>query len=383
MDSKIRILIGVLVVGIVLIGCWWLWYKIPVTDISCKDHCVGNKIQHCEPVGEGCACIGSLHCSKKCDAECENNSDCSEGQICNLSSCKCVQKQKEIKEISEQEALKINISKPQQILPNTFKVTIEINVTNYSISKEDDFDIIKIEGSDEIHVDGYPIIPKIGYIYMPLPKSAGNIKLSMVKNVSTTIGYYNIPCHRAITYAEAAHVKNPIIRVNCTAKPWPNFTEIYPIPPYWFHISEFDDYKKVAIGSALIQYNPQTKETILYKYIKLEFIYETPITLVITNFSPLKTEYALGEPINTSLTVENVGSDTLTGLRAKLVIKDQYGKIRASSLSAPFDVAYGESKTVYVTLNQNLPSGSYLLEVKVIDSAGNILGDSSGYVGIH
>jgi len=288
------------------------------------------------------------------------------------------------KEISEQEALKINISKPQQILPNTFKVTIEINVTNYSISKEDDFDIIKIEGSEEIHADGYPIIPKIGYIYMPLPKSSGNIKLSMVKNVFTTIGYYNIPCHRAISYAEAAQVENPIIRVNCTAKPWPNFTEIYPIPPYWFHISEFDDYKEVAIGSALIQYNPQTKETILYNYIKLELTYQTQITLTITDFSPSKTEYALREPINTSLTVENVGSDTLTGLRAKLVIKDQYGKVRASSLSAPFDVAYGESKTVYVTLSQNLPpQGGYLIEVKVIDDVGNILGGSSEYIGIH
>ena len=370
--SKTKIFIGILIIGIFLVGGLWIW-----NQINCKDICYGNKISPCKPTAFKCICSNMKFCSKKCGAECETDADCPSGEICDKESCKCIQKQ-EVKEILEQEALKIDISKPQRVSPNTYKKIIEIYVTNYSISKVDGFDLIKIEGSEEIHADGRPIIPKIGYIYMPLPKSAGNIKLSMVKNVSTTIGYYNIPC-----FIGGFRVYEPTKLVNCTAKPWPNFTEIYPIPPYWFHISEFDDYKKVAIGSALVQYNPQTKETILYKYIKLEFVYETPITLVITDFSSSKTEYALGEPINASLTVENVGSDTLTGLRAKLVIKDQYGKIRASSLSAPFDIASGESKIVYVTLNQDLPSGSYLLEAKVMDSAGNILGDSSGDVGIH
>lgn len=166
--------------------------------------------------------------------------------------------------ITKQEALKINISKPQQILPNTFKVIIEIKATDYTVSKVDGFDIIKIEEADEIHVDGEPIIPKIKYIHIPLPKNSSNIKLSMVQNISAPIGYYNIPCARALHYGQGGSALT-----TCT-----NLIKLYPTPPYWFHISDFDDYRNVAIGSALIQYNPQTKETIFYTYMKLEFIYE-------------------------------------------------------------------------------------------------------------
>lgn len=358
-NSKTKILVGILIVAIVLVCGLLIW-----NQINCKDICYGNKISPCEPMGFKCICVNMKFCSKNCGAECENDADCFDGKVCDKESCKCTQKQQELRKISEQEVLKIDISKPEQIGANRFKVIINISVLNYSFSKVNGFDLIDINGSDEIREDGYPILPKINIPVM-LPLAANNVTLSMIDNASISIGSLNIPCF-------VASRRSISEMTNCAG-----LTETFPIPLYGLSISEFDEYKKVGISLALAQYNSQTNEIILYNYTKLELTYQTPITATIADFSPDKTEYVTGETINASLTVENVGSEALTGLRANLSLKDQYGEVRASSLSAPFDVASGESKTVYVTLSQNLPHGSYLAEIKVVNSTGYVLGSSS------
>ena len=267
-------------------------------------------------------------------------------------------------------SVSIEISAPTHIFGNEYFRTIEVNVTNYSISEVDGFDLVEINGSKFISDEYKPIIPTISVtLSVPLYTNITNVVIK--DNVSTLIGYYNIP---SIIPCEGNEDDN------CGYTNQTDVVGFYPIPIYYIDESNFDEHKEIRIKVALIQYNPQTKETILYNYTKLELTYQTPVTLAITDFSPLKTEYVTGEPINTTLTVENVGSDALTGLRANLSLKDLYGEVRASSLSAPFDVALGESKTVYATVSQNLPHGSYLAEIHVLNSTGCILGSSSEYI---
>jgi len=252
----------------------------------------------------------------------------------------------------------VNISKPTFLSDGNYSKVVEVNVTGFNVSQVDDYDLIEINGSEYIPDFGVPVLPMIS-IPILLPKDANVTGVNMVYNNSTVIGYYNIPCVNETGYTSC------------------DITGLFPSPIYVSDTSDFEDYKKVKINLVLAQHDLQTNETILYHYIKLELTYQTPVTATITDFSPEKTEYVTGETINASLTVENVGSEALTGLRANLSLKDQYGKVRASSLSAPFDVASGESKTVYVTLNQNLPHGSYLAEIKVVNSTGYVLRSSS------
>jgi hypothetical protein len=263
----------------------------------------------------------------------------------------------QLQDETKENSIKINMSKPQFVSHNILKKIIEVNVTDYNISRVDNFDIMEINGSEWIAIEGKPILPMVCIsVILPLDSEITNV--SLVSSVSASIGYYNIPC-----------------LVKCV-----NVTDFYPSPIYSYSTIDFDDYRKAGIVLALAQYNPQTNETILYNYTKLELTYQTPITATITDFSPDKTEYTSGETINTSLTVENVGSYTLIGLRANLSLKDPHGIVKASSLSPPFDVASGESKTVYVTLSQNLPHESYLAEINVINSTGDVLGSSSEYI---
>ncbi|MCC6005128.1 MAG: C25 family cysteine peptidase [Thermofilum sp.] len=260
---------------------------------------------------------------------------------------------------------KINVSRPQYVAPNTYKIIVEVNVMNYSISKLDSFDIIKINGSDETRADGMPILPMI-VIPVALPKGS-NVSLSIVQNISTTIGYYNIPCFLAIRKGS-----NGTAVASCT-----NITGMVPVPSYGLYISDFDDYREAAIVLALAQHDPQTKKTILYNYTELEVTYQSPIPVTITDFLPDKIEYTSGEAINVSVTVENIGSNNLINLRANLSLKDPQGRIVASSEKL-FNIASGESRTIYVTLTPHVPHGVYLAEMSVLGD--RVLALSSKYI---
>ena len=258
----------------------------------------------------------------------------------------------------------IKISETKQTLNQQYFKTIEIKNLTYNITKIDGYDIISIEPICKLsYKQGCPVVPYIEVYSLPLPEDANITNISIVSSSSQSIGNYKVPIADIKPFSQGG--------LSFTNKT--NITGFYP--------QNLTEYEKTSGGYVFyiypIKINPQTHETIFYQNITINIVYQTPTPITITDFSPSKTEYVTGEPINASLTVENVGADTLTGLRANLSLKDQYGKVRASSLSAPFDVASGESKTVYVTLSQNLPHGSYLAEIKVVNSTGYVLGSSS------
>jgi len=87
MNSKIKISIWVLVVGVVLVGGKLIWNL-----STCRDVCYGNKVQPQVPTAFGfeCVSIDILACSKKCGAECETHKDCPKGFICNFEDCRCI-----------------------------------------------------------------------------------------------------------------------------------------------------------------------------------------------------------------------------------------------------------------------------------------------------
>jgi hypothetical protein len=265
----------------------------------------------------------------------------------------------------------VKISKPTYLSPGVYTRIIEINVTNYSVSKVNNFDLIKINGSELCFNDYKPVIPKaIAPVFLPIGSNITNIEL--LNNVSSLIGSYNVPSF--ISGIEMYGAPNG---------GYTNKTDVvgfYPSPIYAIDISPFGYYLKVKVYLALIQFNPQTKETILNKYVKLRVTYQTPASVTITDFSPDKIEYASGETINASVTVENVGSDNLTNLRANLSLRDPQGRIVASS-EGLFDIASGESRTIYATLTPNVPHGIYLAELKILGSG--VLASSSKYITIN
>jgi len=269
---------------------------------------------------------------------------------------------------ASEDNLTISISDPIGMGNNTFKRIIDVNVSGYQVHKEDVYDIFTISGTSLSFNTMKPVLP-VAKIRFSLPKEALIQDLSIIDNVSSIIGVYNVPSIEPGSWSDPGGYTNQSDVIG-----W------YPVPPYSMDYSNYESSTFITIETAPIQYNTTSKEVRLYNYTKLELTYQTPIIAAITDFSPEKTEYTSGEMINASSTMENVGSDALTGLQVNLQLKDPYGQVKALGLSSTLDVASGESKTVYATLNQNLPHGSYLAEMILINSTGDALGSSFEYI---
>ena len=119
MDLKIKILIGILVVGLVLVGGKLIWNL-----LTCKDICYGNRVQPQVPTAFGfdCASIDILPCSKKCGAECETHKDCPKGFICNFEDCRCIPENMPKKQIT------ITTDKKEYEQGETVKIIVRNNL---------------------------------------------------------------------------------------------------------------------------------------------------------------------------------------------------------------------------------------------------------------
>jgi len=270
-------------------------------------------------------------------------------------------------QINENNEFKINISKPEYLGSDTYRRIIEINLTNYSILSENGFDIININGSDNIYEENRPIIPKVK-IPLLLPLNSININVLELANNSSYIGNYNLPCFSPISKSEDGSYK-----CNCSES-----IGIYPETSNWWYESIQDYYMEIDVFSSLVKYDTDNKETFILNDIKLEVTYQTPITLIISEFVPKKIDYYSGEKINTSCLIENVGSDNLTNIQAELNLIDKYGEIKESIVTSPFSIDSGEEITSQIDIDQDLSDGTYLLQLNIIDSG--TLASESEYI---
>ena len=137
MNTKIKILIGILVVGIFLIAGWLI-----LNQIRCKDICYGNKISLCKPVGFKCICENRKFCSKKCGAECETDNDCQKGFRCDFENCRCnLQEVSNLKNPNwktyENKELKIVFEYPKEWGQLTFESKVENDIYSFKPLNED------------------------------------------------------------------------------------------------------------------------------------------------------------------------------------------------------------------------------------------------------
>ncbi len=254
---------------------------------------------------------------------------------------------------------------------DTYNATVDVSITECTFESEESFEIPVLNGDfdDMIYLSNTyePVIPYIEkQIILPLGCTVTNVDASLFAKES--LGMHNIP----------STLNDPL-----SSELFTDMTIVSGIYPTWtteYTTDTLDGATILSIYVTPLKYNVDTHEVDLYKQAEIVITYQTPVTATIIDFSPEKMYYISNESIKASVTIGNVGSDTLTGLCATLSLKDPFGEIKASSISVPFDVFSGESKTVPVELNQSLPHGSYLCELQVTDSTGITLASSSKHI---
>lgn len=271
--------------------------------------------------------------------------------------------------LNDNKDFSVDISIPEQISDNTYKISIEIDDVSYSLSELDDgTQMINIEGSDLL-LDPYK--PKLPFakVELEMPYFTQFEDLSSIEHNYNFIGQLDIAKHIPMEYSEYPIWGGDPIPLGD-----------YPSLSCWGRMLDFGTNKKLEINVPLATYDLVTNGTYILENIKMEIIYQTPITAVITEFYPDKSEYDSSETIHATTSVENVGSDTLTDLQAELRLIDKFGEIKESIVTSLFNINSGEEKTLQIELDQNLLQGTYLLLLNIIGSG--TLASASEYIHI-
>lgn len=151
-------LIGFLVVGFLMVSGWWIW-----NQVTCTNHCVGDRITYCSPSYFGCWCYGLAECSKYCGAGCESDGDCSKGFVCGFENCEC------IPEIQAEKQVTLTTDKIEYEQGEKMKITIEnkreipIYLEKESYTYSDEIYQMKIEKYENIlwNTTGYAFSDQI------------------------------------------------------------------------------------------------------------------------------------------------------------------------------------------------------------------------------
>lgn len=255
------------------------------------------------------------------------------------------------------EDLTVTLSPPASIGGDRYARTLTVNVTGYTIAEVEGFDVITINGTENMGDIGIPVLPTLVY-EVNLPSGSELIDITEDDCSQVSLGELNIPAYgngegALIVYSDQFDV-----------------TGDYPEPRYFADIMNREDYDVLRIYSSLVTYNPQTNETVLFENSTLEVSYQTKGSVIIEKISTDKHEYYSGEDVIATATVANAGGVNLTGLKPSVSIIDIEDDVLLSAEGVVFALTGGESAVTSVTIPQDLSQDSYRVILDIIDISG-------------
>jgi hypothetical protein len=248
----------------------------------------------------------------------------------------------------------------------------EVGIDSYDVATETqddtDYDLFSIEGGDIAIADGAPILPYVEGYKMPLPFGATVTNVEVLDYTSSYIGTYNVPIALVAPWSEEG--------LRYTTE-----TDIgYPYPAD----EDLVQYQQNGAGLLFtifpIQHNPTTDETIFYSHFEIQITYESPLAVVVTEFTTNKDQYVPGEEINTTADIANVG-DVDAALTATLTIRDALGETLGIETAGEFIVPSGGSHALPLALGGMLDDGDYTVEITV-ESQQAIVGGASTSISV-
>jgi len=260
-----------------------------------------------------------------------------------------------------------------EILPGkdegVYTQTIDVDVSRYQVQKEKqdsvEYELFSVEGGGIAIAPGLPILPYLEVYSLPLPEGAEIQEVRLIEPHSENIGRYNVPIAEVEPWSEGG--------LRYTTE-----TDIdYPYPDQENLVRY-----QITQGSLLltvfpIQHNPKSDETWFYKSFRIQVTYEAPVTISITDFSLNKTRYLVGEPVEISAMIANVGSSE-ENLASVLYIKDKFGHVLDKEFSRNFMVPSGGNYRLSLIWEGSLPDGAYKAEISIESVEGTPIAGASG-----
>ena len=182
--------------------------------------------------------------------------------------------------------------------PSAYSRTIDFVVSDHDLETVGEYELIAIPGAEQVIEHLKPVLPVLRAPTCSLPPDATITGLTLASGTSGSLGVHNIPSgYIGPISVSPQHFTNET-----------DVTGLYPEPNFGYDVNHYADRTEVNVLFYPAQHDPTTKETILWTEATLELTYETPSAIVISAFSSDKASYHYGQPINTTATVENVGT---------------------------------------------------------------------------
>lgn len=268
------------------------------------------------------------------------------------------------------------IIKPGPISPpqrgSIYTRTFEVEIIDYNMVDEyqDDilYELVSIPGGETAVSDGLPMLPYIQVYTLPMPEQARIVNVQILDPNTVDIGKHNIPIAQVLPFSLGG--------LTYTTK-----TDIaYPFP----RDRDLVQYQETSEGALLtffpFQHNPQTDETLWFRYLTIEVTYDAPVTVDIGEFVTDKPRYLPGEPIEAKAQISNIAHADVT-LIADVVVTDMFGRTVASQTTKDFTVPSGGSFDLLFNWSSRLPDGMYTVQL-LVSNRGEVVGVASTRVNI-
>ena len=247
------------------------------------------------------------------------------------------------------------IIKNQQV-KSEYSQTVNVNIGEYEVTQQGEFDIINVEGGTLVYEDGYPVLPIIKAYEIPLPQQAEVTDVKILSSNPKNIGEFNIP---------AAFVK-PFSQGGIQFTADTDIKTLYPAKQVTYEV----DPDKVTLLVYPVQHNPTTDKTVFSDRFQIQITYDAPLVIMIDEFQTESMHYKPGQPVNWMAKVSNIG-DKQAVLTPSIHMRDQYGETVSMQSYPVFSVASGDTYTLSQVWDQAPPGGAYemLLVLTKTDSA--------------
>lgn len=236
---------------------------------------------------------------------------------------------------------------PQQTSINNYSVQLNTDVTGYTISNVEGYQLLNVADAERLAEPNAPTLPYVLYT-LDLPLGSVVTGINLISEHLVNLGQRNIPSLVPLTTYDTGSGLAPVT----------GFSGIYPTIRYSYDTMELADRLVVRVAIAVAQFNIDSKVLTLFDHTQLQLNYATTNPAVVRNLEFSRPQFSRGDEITAQAQVYNASAQPHT-LAAILSIYNDNG-IKVDDLSVPsFTIAGGESYLLPLASTSELVQGGY------------------------
>jgi Peptidase family C25/Galactose oxidase, central domain len=231
----------------------------------------------------------------------------------------------------------------------TYVVTTTIDVSQWSTSTVDGFDLVQVEGLRLSRYDAGPVVP-VADVRLSLPRAAGIVGIDITLRDLVDLGPLDIPTF----LARPSYPEGPPSVYTRTE----DAIGVYPPQPGRLEVTPRGTWQLARLSLVPLVYDAATDQTTLIQRIDVTVTYTSTTPVAALALRTNQRVYLPGQPVTAWAWLRNVTGAAVT-ITPTLAIADPQGQVRALQAGSPLALPPGVVTTVPIAITPALDEGSY------------------------